>query len=244
MKHDNTRALYRYWDDLRSGRAAPYRCEVDPRAISSLLESTFILERLGDDNIRFRLAGTKLCENFGLELRGMSALSLWQGDCRIRARNLLQQVCEEPCIGHIACTVETRAGYLFDAEFLFLPLRSDTGELTRILGCGYYMGGYEREFGGHAPIHHWIDNVSVYKIASQEAAEASGRDMEGPALREAISLLNQHNRFGYSAKPKTAQLRAIEGGLAALQDNGPRTPVETPSPRARGHLRLVKSDNA
>ncbi len=248
MKHDSTRALYRYWDELRAGRLAPYRCEVDPRAISNLLESTFILERLSDDNVRFRLAGTRLCENFGLELRGMSALALWQGDCRVRARNLLAKVSAEPCIGHLTCTVETRAGYLFDAEFLYLPLRSDTGELTRILGCGHYMGGFEQELGGREPLHHWVDTVAVYPIDGRDAAGSLGPrqvgerrgDLGGPALRDAVSLLRAHNRPGFTPRATPAPLRAIEGGLTrAAEAATPETGAEE-RPRARAHLRLVK----
>jgi len=70
----------------------------------------------------------------------MSALALWHGECRSRVREVMHQVVSEPCIGHVSCTVENRGGFHYQAEFLYLPLRSDMGEMTRILGCGYYMG--------------------------------------------------------------------------------------------------------
>ena len=31
MDHPNTQALHSYWNDLRDGRDAPYRSEIDPR---------------------------------------------------------------------------------------------------------------------------------------------------------------------------------------------------------------------
>ena len=197
MKHENTKALYRYWNELRAGRAAPYRSELDPRAISHLLESTFILEHPRAGAARFRLAGTKLCEQFGMELRGMSALALWHGDCRKRVKELLTEVVETPRIGHVSCTVETRSNQQFEAEFLYLPLRSDLGEMTRIVGCGYYMAPAEAEFTGYEPLHHWIDAINVYDIESEElsdpAAGAGVKPLEPGAvssLRDAVARLD------------------------------------------------------
>ena len=54
MDHPNTQALYRYWNDLRAGRDAPCRSEVDPRRISGCLETMFILEALDNGQLRFR----------------------------------------------------------------------------------------------------------------------------------------------------------------------------------------------
>lgn len=171
MRHPKTRALYDYWNALRDGRLAPGRNEVDPREIAPLLDSTFILEVQNADNIRFRLAGTRLCEAFGMELRGMSALALWHGEDRAKVRDLILRVVSGPAIGHVACTVENRGGFVYGAEFLYMPLRSDREELTRILGCGYYMGE-ERAFANvYDPIHHWVDAVNLYPIDSDEAAE-------------------------------------------------------------------------
>ncbi len=164
MKHENTRALYAYWNDLRAGRPAPYRSELDPRAIAALLESTFILEHGQAAAPRFRLAGTRLCDQFGMELRGMSALSLWHGEGRAEMRDLLKNVVTQPGVGYAACTVETRAGYLFEAEFLFLPLYSDLGVMNRILGCGHYMSGRDAAFGAQEPVHHWVDAVTLAPV--------------------------------------------------------------------------------
>ena len=44
MENPNTQTLYRYWNELRAGRDAPGRSEVDPRRISGSLETMFILE--------------------------------------------------------------------------------------------------------------------------------------------------------------------------------------------------------
>lgn len=257
MKHENTKALYRYWNELRAGRAAPYRSELDPRAISHLLESTFILEHPRAGAARFRLAGTKLCEQFGMELRGMSALALWHGDCRKRVKELLTEVVETPRIGHVSCTVETRSNQQFEAEFLYLPLRSDLGEMTRIVGCGYYMAPAEAEFSGYEPLHHWIDTINVYEIESDEIG-AGGvlSDVPAPAsssvssLRDAVARLDaRRSRGERGARGGKPTLKMIEGGLAVEGERtvlpfGLRSELDRMSGKKRdaterGHLRLV-----
>ncbi|MEM9724840.1 MAG: PAS domain-containing protein [Pseudomonadota bacterium] len=254
MRHENTKALFRYWNELRAGRAAPYRSELDPRAISPLLESTFILEHPRAGAPRFRLAGTKLCEQFGMELRGMSALALWHGECRTRVKDLLSEVVRAPRIGHVACTVETRSNQNFEAEFLYLPLRSDLGEMTRIVGCGHYMAPAEAEFAGYEPLHHWIEAVNIYEIDSDElsssAGKAPGASLDGSArpisqLRDAVARIDARRRE-QGRKPRRPRLTAIEGGAAAagsarplgLQDELERLEDAGRRPD-RGHLRLI-----
>lgn len=240
MKHENTRTLFQYWDDLRAGRIAPYRSEVDPRAIAPLLDSTFILEHLRDGATRFRLAGTKFCDSFGMELRGMSALALWQGDCRTRMRSLLNRLVEEPCIGHVACAVETRGGLMFESEFLFLPLRGDTGELNRILGCCYHIGPNARAVVDQQILHHWIDDIVARPIQT-EVVDAPPTERPRPAperafMQKTISDLERQVREEVSKRGP--RLQSIEGGVrGGLAPGVDQSRIDQ---RARGHLRVVK----
>ena len=237
MKHAKTRALYDYWNSLRDGRLAPFRSEIEPREIAPLLDSTFILEVQSRDSVRFRLAGTKLCESFGMELRGMSALALWHGECRAKVRDTMHRVVSEPCIGHVACTVENRGGFHYQAEFLYLPMRSDLGEMSRILGCGYYTGESRAFAKLYDPIHHWVDKVRLFELTGSSfegvgtgplfGRRAKDRRPEAPARLEALPE---------SLSVDPPQLRAIEGGLTRGVE-----PLEEVV-RDRGHLRLVKSD--
>ena len=70
MKHGVTQTLYNYWDNLRGARPAPNRSEVDPGEIRGLLGDTFILETNGPQDVRYRLAGTRLCSAHCRELKG------------------------------------------------------------------------------------------------------------------------------------------------------------------------------
>jgi hypothetical protein len=208
MKHDSTIALHAYWNTLRGNRLAPHRSELDPRAIAPLLESTFILEHNRASTPRFRLAGTKLCDQFGMELRGMSALALWHGDGRAQIRKLLNGVIDRPAVGHVACTVETRRGYLFEAEFLFLPLYNDLGVLNRILGCGYYLGARDMAAVGYEPMHHWVDATSLSPVSETtqtiddaprleaQSRESCKTDAESPGMSERNTPIFGEKRLG------------------------------------------------
>ncbi len=78
MKHKTSSALFGYWDSVRGHRMAPQRFEIDPSKISALLPYTFILERRDAETFSFRLAGTRMCDIFGHELRGTNFLDGWE----------------------------------------------------------------------------------------------------------------------------------------------------------------------
>ena len=92
MQQPTSRQLYAYWDRVRNGRVAPRRFEIEPARIPALLPETFIAEGAGALGFRFRLAGTKICEQFGKELRGIDLLSLFGDDDREQLAAMLHAV--------------------------------------------------------------------------------------------------------------------------------------------------------
>ncbi|MDF2232114.1 PAS domain-containing protein [Albimonas sp. CAU 1670] len=135
MDHPNTQALYRYWNDLRAGRDAPCRSEVDPRRISGSLETMFILEALDNGQMRFRLAGTKLCEWLGMEARGCVAETVMARGHEGELPDLARRVLRTPGIGVMRLRALDGAGTDWPGEALLLPLRSELGDLARVIGC-------------------------------------------------------------------------------------------------------------
>ncbi|MDM7459249.1 MAG: PAS domain-containing protein [Paracoccus sp. (in: a-proteobacteria)] len=128
--------MRRYWTSLRQGRAVPTRADVDPRAIARCLDHTFILERVAPGAARIRLAGRHLIDLMGMEVRGMPICALVQPSSRGRLSDVLETVFKAPQIVQLSLTA--RAEYARPAlsgQMLLLPLRSDLGDITRILGC-------------------------------------------------------------------------------------------------------------
>lgn len=88
MRHPSIATLFRYWSDLRGGRPAPKRTEIDPRAIASELRDIFILEGPAGD-FRFRLAGSRMVANLGQSITGRAFDEIFAERARLGAMSSL-----------------------------------------------------------------------------------------------------------------------------------------------------------
>lgn len=193
-------SLKTYWERLRAGRIAPYRAEIDPRQFESALENMFIVERLAPDNMRIRLAGMKICEMMGMEVRGMQPGHLVDEADRVRFERLLNVVMAEPSVVELKLAAEGRGGR-YRATMLLMPLRSDFGEINRVLGC---TSGQGEVFA--APLAFRIEDVAVTPIEPNAAAADAMQALPGFAEEQAA----------FDPGPR---LRTIEGN-----PNAPATP--------------------
>ncbi len=135
MKQTASLWLFSYWNELRNGRKAPNRFEIEPVRIGPLLPETFILETAGERDFRFRLAGTKICETWGYELKGMNFISFWQDrNEREAIESLLHTIREEGSAGLLEMTAATPEGETCRFEILLLPLVHSGDEVNRIMG--------------------------------------------------------------------------------------------------------------
>ncbi len=125
-----------YWDALRAGREMPKRAEIDPRGIESALEFAFILERVAPGVARMRIAGTHLHDIMGMEARGMPLTAFFEHDFRLRVAGLLEEVFQTPGTADIVMQSSGSLGQpALEARMVLLPLKSDLGDVSRILGC-------------------------------------------------------------------------------------------------------------
>ncbi len=135
MKQRTSIWLYAYWNDLRKGRVAPERFEIQPAEIASLLPETFIAE-VGDVmNYPFRLVGTRICEQFGRELRGLNFLDLWQEDNQEAIETLLHSTVTDGSVAFAEFLAYTQDGRHVPFEMLVLPLVHASTSINRLMGC-------------------------------------------------------------------------------------------------------------
>jgi hypothetical protein len=204
-------SLKSYWERLRAGRIAPYRAEIDPQQFLSALENMFIIEKLAPDNMRIRLAGMKICEMMGMEVRGMQPAFLIDEADRLRFDRLLNVVMGEPAVVELKLEAQNRAG-LYRATMLLMPLRSDFGEVNRVLGC---TSGEGELFA--PPLAFTIQDVAVTPIEPSQGVEPR-QVLPGFAEEQA----------GYVAAPPAPKLRSIEGN-----PNAPAKAREGKAPKLR-----------
>lgn len=124
-----------HWAQLQAGRLVPLRSEIDPRAIAGTLETGFIVERTQPGMVRFRLAGLALCDLMGMEVRGMPLRSFIAPAVRADFSAQLEQVFDGPEVHEYSLISESSTTAPLMARMLILPLKSDTGEIDRAIGC-------------------------------------------------------------------------------------------------------------
>lgn len=125
-----------YWDGLRDGRLVPDRSVVDPRGLNGALSHTFLLERIAPGHGRVRIAGRHLSDLMGHEVRGLPVASLFEPEARTVVSDALAAVCDEPAV--VEFDLLSPAGFGrsgLRGNAILLPLRSDLGDVSRILGC-------------------------------------------------------------------------------------------------------------
>ncbi len=124
-----------YWTALLTGDGVPMRSQIDPRGLENILEYTFILERIAPGLARFRLAGSHLNKLAGMEVRGMPLTAFFEPSAREKVKTQLNQVLSAPAIAELGLISKGKLGRVcLQARMILLPLKSDLGDVSRVLG--------------------------------------------------------------------------------------------------------------
>ncbi|MEM1313254.1 MAG: PAS domain-containing protein [Pseudomonadota bacterium] len=239
MEHPNTQALYAYWDELRGGRDAPVRSEIDPRRIAGSLETMFVLERLEGGQTRIRLAGTHLCELAGMELRGMMVETLMVPGQEDEAAELAARVLDTPGCGVMRLRATDAEGVEWVGEALFLPLYSEIGELARVIGCVNFLGT-ERRSKPVGPLRLRSLGARVSPLSEDlmqgAAAPRPAARIPAPVPAEGFA----EAPAGFLRAPRGEAAPKLAGpNLTAIEGN-PDAPRGDGDGRARPRLRIVE----
>lgn len=192
MQQTTSRQLYAYWDRVRNGRPAPQRFEIEPAKIAPLLPETFIAECAGHTGFRFRLAGTKICEQFGRELRGLDVLSLWPPEDRDAFASLLKTVRTDAAVAEVQFHAYTALDRQARFELVLMPLIHNGGTINRLLGA---VSAIEAPF--------WLGTTPLVR---QEIVEV---DLRWPDSAPAF----HRDNLAKTGRPARQRFRVYEGGL-------------------------------
>ena len=196
MKQRTTQTLYAYWNDLRSGRIAPGRLEIEPSRISATLPETFMLERTDPGSYHYRLAGTRLCEIFGTELRGTNLLAGWTASDRTAIAASLKSTCEQGAV--TVLTIEAGADMVrrVQLEVIMLPLMHANNTMERVIGAMSVLTsphwlGYE-----HLTTKRLVDHKLIWPDGRPRAIiERTGGEAPFRAAPPATRLVQSERRL-------------------------------------------------
>lgn len=135
MRHPKSKQLFTYWNQLRGHRPAPDRSEIEPNDIRKLLGDVFILQQdQGRQQLVYRLAGTRICNAYGRELKSESYLEHWNGQDNFDILCALSKLSTsyDPCLfSFYGVTAQER---FVDFETLILPLQPVQDNQARMIG--------------------------------------------------------------------------------------------------------------
>lgn len=167
MKHRTTQILYTYWNEVRAGRIAPRRLDIEPSRIAGILPDTFMLEHLDAATYQYRLAGTRVCELFGRELRGSNFLDGWGVADRLALARRLSTMREQGGVVVLEILAGNDAGHRIDLEVVLLPL----------VHIGTQVGGRILGAMSTAASPHWLGNnrLDTKRLQREELIWPDGR---------------------------------------------------------------------
>ncbi|UWQ30575.1 PAS domain-containing protein [Leisingera sp. M523] len=238
-----------YWTALRRGDDVPSRSQIDPRGLENILSNTFILERIAPGIARFRLAGTLVNEMAGMEVRGMPVTAFFTTEARKQLSSAMEHMFETPAIIELELQIEApRQRTPRDARMLLLPLRSDLGDISRVLGVlvadegaaatsqRFSISSIEMRAVGKAP------GAAGFKAKPRDSAADEGRDANqpNPGFAETQARFKPERSIMDEAKALLERSRAGKLGEPADTTAKAADPNEGKRKRA-SHLRLIVS---
>jgi hypothetical protein len=206
MKNRTTQIIYGYWNEVRHGRKAPRRFDIEPARIAGILAETMILEDAADGPVRFRLAGTRIAEQFGAELRGRSFIDMWPQEEQQQLRRHLETLKEEG--GALVLEIEARTATdrAIEFEAILLPLIHTRESVDRFLGAISCA---------HPPMWLGTEPLVTLRLLSDEIVWPDGRPhhvVERFAHPPALSPSPAASRI---VRFERRQFRVLDGGRKA-----------------------------
>ncbi len=203
MRQSTNKALYSYWDQVRAGRVAPRRFEIEPARIASILPETFILERVDTGELRYRLAGTRICDQFCTEFRGANFLEGWVGEDRLTLMRKLRVVTGKGAVAVFEMEAAGEGTEPVRFEFLLLPLLHAKPSVDRVLGAVSVID--PPEWLGQMPL--WPKRLAGIDLIWPKQATPDHSD-----LHDAPEALLPHVRHAKIVRQDRRQFRVYEGG--------------------------------
>jgi hypothetical protein len=132
--HPGSRALFRYWEAIRGEMSAPPRDWLDLKKIRALVPFLFIIERKPGHDYTWRLAGTRVCELWGMELTGRSAFLQGERFERETIGRLLDGVIDRHQPFVLRFRLNSMREMNVAAELVGVPLRARNNGATYVFG--------------------------------------------------------------------------------------------------------------
>lgn len=127
--------LLDYWLGLCDGAILPGRREIDPGQLKPILPALYMLERIEDGGLRFRLAGTAVRELFAQDITGRSLEEVLPERARRNAKRCYDTVDRLATVWLTWIVYDLGQGDRYRYGRLVCPLASDGKRIDAYLGA-------------------------------------------------------------------------------------------------------------
>lgn len=212
MKHRTNQILFSYWNHARQGRASPHRFDIEPARLAAILPDALIVEHRATGHYYFRLAGTRICDTFGVELRATLFSDFWSKLDFAKLDPLLASVRDQSRIALMTFEARTTDNRKAVFELLLLPLTINGKTNDRFLGT---MAAVETPaWLGYEPIVE-VELLSAEGYWPDELSQIPLLTPARPAKPAAAS------RSTVRSVLTSPRFRVIEGGLSEKRSDEP-----------------------
>ncbi|MDC0737291.1 PAS domain-containing protein [Cognatishimia sp. SS12] len=153
--------VQRYWSGLPAQNGVPLRRDVDPRALGAALPHAFVLENAAPRAARIRVSGGAVNDALGMDLRGLPVSCLFDPNHRDGLPVLFSKTFDKQA--QLSMMLGWAASYETDrpiatrqlaGHMILLPLRDDSGRVSRALGALVYRRPPIRGVGRFVMLDH------------------------------------------------------------------------------------------
>ncbi len=171
-----------------------------------MLSHIFILDAVNLGRPTYRLAGTALCERFGMELKGTGFLAHWEGQSGVALGPLLRQslrTMRPICLSSIGATSDCG---MVELETILAPISFNSREPNRFLGMTQILTDVE-QLGGR-PVA--FQRLVASQLVREEEPASIFRQPPPPAQQ----ILRNHSRAPHlrlvvsQGRPTTARFES------------------------------------
>ncbi|MFT3986392.1 PAS domain-containing protein [Aestuariivirga sp.] len=173
--HPGSRALFRFWEGMRGADSAPCRTDLDLRQIRDQVPNLVMVERAASPaKLRWRLAGTQVCDLFRRELTGENVVEGWDSFEADVIRRFLNATIHtlQPCV--LRFRLHTDHGQTIGAEMVGLPMLARDQATVHVFGGVFpfresealgYRRIVDRELSGARSI--WTEHLPGDRLVRQ-----------------------------------------------------------------------------
>lgn len=213
------RAAYEYWLTRSAGGSRiPDKGGFDPQEMRGFLSNVLLIDReRPSGRFRYRLAGTEICNVYGLEPKGRYVDELLHGEYRDFILDLYRRVVSDNVCVYCETHLQVDGGPEKHVERLICPMTTNGYEVDCLFIVQHFVG-----FANEArPVEHYSAQVGTRYIHLSEELSAKVRsDLRDVTARVDRFIFDEKEVLGMLSLGESEAINRVAFGVVHLNEAG------------------------